>query len=153
MIDFRRARARGLQNYEREQPQHMLYELVGLSFYCNSIAFFIAAALADGVLRDYHTWDEIYAIRRPSYQKHVSIGYVPEKSHWPLFPRSSLTRHLDHSRSSASFDVQGIARPGLSGRLSKPLDAACCSTRGPHASRQLWLFLQRADALRRSHQP
>ncbi|KAK5309679.1 hypothetical protein LTR70_010089, partial [Exophiala xenobiotica] len=61
-----RTKAKGLQNYEWEQPQHMLYELVGLPFYCNKIAFFIAAALADDVLHDYYVWDEISAILRPS---------------------------------------------------------------------------------------
>ncbi|KAK5936469.1 hypothetical protein PMZ80_003070 [Knufia obscura] len=113
VIDFRRTKAKGLQNYEREQPQHMLYELVGLPFYCNSIAFFIAAALADDVLRDYHTWDEICAISRPSQQKHVIIDYVPEKSHWPLFPRSSLAGHLDHSRSSASLTSKALLDLGF----------------------------------------
>jgi len=55
MIDFQRTKAKGLQNLEREQPQHMLYELVGLPFFYNAVLFFIAGALADDVLRDYHT--------------------------------------------------------------------------------------------------
>lgn len=33
--------------------EYMLYELVGLPFYCNSVTFFIAVALIDGILRDY----------------------------------------------------------------------------------------------------
>ncbi|KAK5086213.1 hypothetical protein LTR70_007458 [Exophiala xenobiotica] len=113
VIDFRRTKAKGLQNCEREQPQHMLYELVGLPYYCNSIAFFFAAALADGVLRDYQTWDEICAIPRPPQRKHVIIEYVPEKSHWPLFPRSSPIGHLDHSRSSASLTSKALLDLGF----------------------------------------
>jgi hypothetical protein len=113
IIDFRRTKAKGLQNFEREQPQHMLYELVGLPFYCNSVAFFMAAALTDGVLRDYHTWDEICAIPQPAQQKHVILEYDPEKRHWPVFPRSSRTGHIDHTRRSASLASSALLELGF----------------------------------------
>ncbi|KAK5069090.1 hypothetical protein LTR51_008834 [Lithohypha guttulata] len=113
VIDFRRTKAKGLQNWEREQPQHMLYELVGLPFYCNSVAFFMAAALADDVLRDYHSWEEICAISKPLHQKHVIIEYAHDKCRWPLFPRSFRDKHLDHSRSSASLTSEALLNLGF----------------------------------------
>ena len=76
-IDFRRGNAKGLQELPEEQPAHMLYELVGLPFYCNAVAFFMAKALADGALQDYHSWDEVCAIQRPQLpQKHVIIEFA-----------------------------------------------------------------------------
>lgn len=113
IIDFRRTKAKGLQRYEREQPQHMLYELVGLPYYCNSVGFFMAAALADGVLRDYHSWDDICAIERPPQQKHVILEYNPEKSNWPIFPRSSRAGQLDHGRHSASLTSNALLDLGF----------------------------------------
>lgn len=113
IIDFKRTKAKGLQNWERAQPEHMLYELVGLPFYCDSVAFFMAAALADGVLRDYHTWDDICVIQQPTHQKHLIIEYAPDKSHWPLFPRSSRGGCLDHRQSSASLTDKALLDLGF----------------------------------------
>ncbi|KAK5073277.1 hypothetical protein LTR51_005919 [Lithohypha guttulata] len=113
IIDFQRTKAKGLQKYEREQPRHLLYELVGLPYYCNSVAFFMAAALADGVLRDYRSWDDICAIKRPLQQKHIILEYHPEKSRWPVFPRSSRSGHIDHSRSSASLTSKALLDLGF----------------------------------------
>ncbi|KAK5947843.1 hypothetical protein OHC33_011139 [Knufia fluminis] len=113
IIDFRRTKAKGLQNFEREQPQHMLYELVDLPFYFNSVAFFMAAVLADGVLRDYHTWDAICAIPKPTQRKHIILEYDPEKGQWPVFPRSLRTGCIDHTRPSTSLTSNALLYLGF----------------------------------------
>lgn len=112
VIDFQRNKAKGLQDWESEQPQHMLYELVNLPYYCNSVLFFIAAALADDVLRDYHSWDDICAIPRPHQQKHIILHWHPEKAHWPVFPRSSRRGELDHDRTSATLTSKALVDLG-----------------------------------------
>lgn len=54
IIDFCRTKAKAPHEYEREQPLHILHELVGLPFYCSSIASFMAAGLANDMICDYH---------------------------------------------------------------------------------------------------
>lgn len=113
MIDSQRTKANGLQNLARDQPQHMLYELVGLPFFCNAVLFFMAGALADDVLRDYHTWDEICDIQRPPHQKHIIIEFNPNRKHWYLCPRSSRNGVLDHTRPSTSLMSKGLRDLGF----------------------------------------
>lgn len=112
VIDFQRTKAKGLQDWESEQPQHMLYELVDLPFYCNSVLFFMAAALADDALRDYHTWDSICDISKPDKKKHITLHWHPDKADWPIFPRSLRQGQLDHTRTSSSLTSKALVDLG-----------------------------------------
>ncbi len=92
----------------------MLYELVGLPFYCNAVAFFMAKALADGALQDYHSWDEGCAIQRPQLpQKHVIIEFAQDKRDWFIFPRSLRGGGLEHSQPSASLTSNALVDLGF----------------------------------------
>jgi hypothetical protein len=112
VIDLKRDHAKGLQGREDEQPLHLLYELVDQPFIFNAVGFFMAMVLADGVLRDYHTWDEICAIPRPKDQKHKILKYNSKKSHWFVSPRCFRSGRINHEDTSSLLASGALVQVG-----------------------------------------
>lgn len=113
VIDFIRSNAKGLQNLQAEQPQHMLYELRGLPYYYNAVALFMAAALADGALRGFDTWADICAIKRPGSARHISLEYRENRSGWYVFPATTRDGRLDHLNPSKTLSSTGLVDLGV----------------------------------------
>ena len=60
------------------RPEHLLYELVNLPFYYNTIAFFMVGVLAVRGLRHFNSWSDIYVVTQPLERNFLCLNYTED---------------------------------------------------------------------------
>ena len=105
------------------RPEHLLYELVDLPFYYNTVAFFVAGLLATSGLRDFASWSEICAINKPQDRNFVQLEYNEDVQDRHVFARYQRERHRETK--AATSLVKALADLGRrTGFLDKPTPGA-----------------------------
>ncbi|ETN36785.1 uncharacterized protein HMPREF1541_09063 [Cyphellophora europaea CBS 101466] len=106
VIDLCRNHTKGLANLPRQQPEHLLYELVDLPFYYNTVAFFVAGLLAVQGLRNFDTWSGLCAVEKPPDRHFLCLDYTDDV----------LDRHV-YARYNAKSGGETKAATSLVGAL------------------------------------
>lgn len=89
------------------RPEHLLYELVDLPFYYNTVAFFVAGLLSIQGLRNFDTWSDLCAATKPPDRNFLCVDYI----------EGVLDRHV-YARYSAASDGETKAATSLIGALA-----------------------------------
>lgn len=89
------------------RPEHLLYELVGLPFYYNTVAFFVAGLLSVQGLRDFDTWSDLCAATKPPDRNFLCLDYT----------ESVLDQHV-YARYSATSDGETKSATSLTSALA-----------------------------------
>lgn len=105
------------------RPEHLLYELVDLPFYYNTVGFFVVGVLAMRGLRDFDCWTQICAIPKPADRNFVRLDYSEDLLDRLVFPRHSEAR--EPAGKAATSLVGALGHLGLrTGFRDKPTPGA-----------------------------
>lgn len=114
IMQFKRVHTKGSTYNDRIKPSHVLYDNASGPFWTDPLALFLAVALCDEALRDYHSWQELRDIPAPPPGQKVLIDWHPDKMEWYLFPRfEPQTRQFNHSNSSTSLTSEALGNLGM----------------------------------------
>ena len=105
------------------RPEHLLYELVDLPFYYNTVGFFVVGVLAMRGLRDFDCWTQICAIPKPADRNFVRLDYSEDLLDRLVFPRHSEAH--EPAEKAATSLVGALGHLGLrTGFRDKPTPGA-----------------------------
>lgn len=105
------------------RPEHLLYKVVNLPFYYNTVGFFMVRVLAIHGLRDFDCWAQICAIPKPTDRNFMRLDYSKDLLDRLVFSRHSKSREA--ANKPATSLVSALGHLGLrTGFRDKPTPGA-----------------------------